>query len=133
MELDLEARLMGEALILNKSLDPTYKDYLNEPLELRRNQLEDLGLTIEDGEVIDKPMIVVTKTRNDDEEIDEYPIVEDMDAYRDQGMGDMIVGKLFCRVICVKARRFDGMVTIYNEFIRDAKMEEWLTRGHMHS
>nr|GEX32794.1 hypothetical protein [Tanacetum cinerariifolium] len=41
-------------------------------------------------------------------------VVEDMDAYRDQGMGDMIVGKLFCRVICVKVRRFDGMVTIYN-------------------
>ncbi|GKC01914.1 zinc finger, CCHC-type containing protein [Tanacetum coccineum] len=41
MELDLEARLMGEALILNRSLDPVYGDYielndLNEPLELRR-------------------------------------------------------------------------------------------------
>ncbi|GJW15720.1 hypothetical protein Tco_0019853 [Tanacetum coccineum] len=41
IELDLEARLMGEALILNRSLDPVYGDYielndLNEPLELRR-------------------------------------------------------------------------------------------------
>ncbi|GKB60223.1 hypothetical protein Tco_0916409 [Tanacetum coccineum] len=27
MELDLEARLMAEALILNRSLDPTYGDY----------------------------------------------------------------------------------------------------------
>ncbi|GJT01636.1 putative reverse transcriptase domain-containing protein [Tanacetum coccineum] len=42
MELDLEARLIREALILNRSLDPLYGDYielndLNEPLELRRN------------------------------------------------------------------------------------------------
>ncbi|GKD54575.1 hypothetical protein Tco_1287962 [Tanacetum coccineum] len=53
MELDLKARLMGEI------------------------KWEDLGLTIEDGEVIDEPMIKETKTRNDDDEIsngmDEYP------------------------------------------------------------
>nr|GEU68879.1 hypothetical protein [Tanacetum cinerariifolium] len=75
MELDSEARLIGEALILNRSLDHSYGDYielndLNEPLELRRDQVEDLGLMIEVGEVIDKPMI--------------------------------------------KARQFDGMITIYN-------------------
>ncbi|GJX48870.1 DNA-directed DNA polymerase [Tanacetum coccineum] len=43
MELDLEARLMGETLVLNRSLDPFLEDYielndLNEPFELRRNQ-----------------------------------------------------------------------------------------------
>ncbi|GKA72480.1 hypothetical protein Tco_0778696 [Tanacetum coccineum] len=37
-----------------------------------------------------------------------------MDAYRDEGMGDVIVGKPFCGEICVKAKRFDGMITIYN-------------------
>ncbi|GKA56896.1 hypothetical protein Tco_0755968 [Tanacetum coccineum] len=115
MELDLEARLMGEALILNRSLDLTYRDYielndLNEPLELRRNQVEDLGPTIEDGEVIDEPMEDIVKTRNDDNEI----IIENMDAYRVEGMGDVIVGKPFCREICIKARQFDGMITIYN-------------------
>ncbi|GJS25226.1 zinc finger, CCHC-type containing protein [Tanacetum coccineum] len=46
MELNLEARLMGEALILNRPLDYIYGYYielndLNEPLELRRNQVED--------------------------------------------------------------------------------------------
>ncbi|GKB63350.1 hypothetical protein Tco_0919536 [Tanacetum coccineum] len=46
MEHDLESRLMGEALILNRSLDHVYGDYielndLNEPLELRRNQVEE--------------------------------------------------------------------------------------------
>ncbi|GKC42467.1 hypothetical protein Tco_1060189, partial [Tanacetum coccineum] len=124
---------------------PTYGDYielndLNEPLELRRNQVEDLGLTIEDGAVTDKPMIEVTKTRNEDKEIegiDEYPsffdfdrkihmdraynlqfscmiVIETMDAYHDEGIGDVIVGKPFCQEICVKAKRFDGMITIYN-------------------
>ncbi|GJQ97399.1 hypothetical protein Tco_0008538 [Tanacetum coccineum] len=113
-------------------------------------------------------------------------------AYRDEGMGDVIVGKPFCREIYVKVRRFDGMITIYNgndgvtyqmvrshprfkhltnakcdkmrpllkvsahdklngishpyqklnflykgvlnlgpEYIRDAKIEEFLTRGHV--
>ncbi|GJZ08735.1 putative reverse transcriptase domain-containing protein [Tanacetum coccineum] len=42
MELDLEARLMGETLVLNRSLDPFLEDYtelndLNEPFKLRRN------------------------------------------------------------------------------------------------
>ncbi|GJV93998.1 hypothetical protein Tco_1541811 [Tanacetum coccineum] len=104
MELDLEARLMGEALILNRSLDHVYGDYielndLNEPLELRRNQVEDLAPTIEDGEVIEKPVIEV---------------VENMDAYRDQDMGEVIIGKMFCREIRIKAKRFDGIIIIYN-------------------
>ncbi|GJZ10282.1 uncharacterized mitochondrial protein-like protein [Tanacetum coccineum] len=206
IELDLEAMLMGEALILNRSLDHVYGDYielndLNEPLELRRNQVEDLGPTIEEGEVIYKLMEDIVKTRNDDNEIsngiDEYPsfcdfdrkihidsdynlqfscmigfehvnaiffpilsinvmsksfynsimkdkvefkgkiivgafinvpifvgnyfvvtnfaVMENMDAYRDEGMGDVIVGKPFCREICVKARQFDEMITIYND------------------
>ncbi|GKB75719.1 hypothetical protein Tco_0942614, partial [Tanacetum coccineum] len=55
MELDLEARLMGETLVINKSLDPLNRDYielndLNEPFELRRNQGDDLMPTIEEGE-----------------------------------------------------------------------------------
>ncbi|GJZ93501.1 hypothetical protein Tco_0665566 [Tanacetum coccineum] len=82
IELDLEGRITGEALIFNRSLDPMYGDYiklndLNEPLELRRNQVEDLGLTIEEGEVINEPMDDIVKTWNDNNEInneiDEYP------------------------------------------------------------
>ncbi|GJT43781.1 retrovirus-related pol polyprotein from transposon TNT 1-94 [Tanacetum coccineum] len=37
-----------------------------------------------------------------------------MDAYRDEGMGDVIVGKEFCSNVDVKAKRFEGMITIYN-------------------
>ncbi|GJX24503.1 putative reverse transcriptase domain-containing protein [Tanacetum coccineum] len=59
MELDLEARLMGETLVLNRSLDPFLEDYielndLNEPFGLRRNQGDDLMPTIEEGEVIEE-------------------------------------------------------------------------------
>ncbi|GJS42849.1 hypothetical protein Tco_0567892 [Tanacetum coccineum] len=122
----------------------------------------------------------------------DFAVLEDMDAYRDEGMGDVIIGKPFLREVGIKAMRFDGMITIYNgndevtyqimrshprfkrhtneqcnkippllkvsdkvekngishayqklkgfykgvlnlgpDYIRDAKMEEWLTRGHV--
>ncbi|GKA94477.1 hypothetical protein Tco_0816515 [Tanacetum coccineum] len=75
MELDLESRLMGDTLVLNRSLDPFFEDYielndLNEPFELRRNQGDDLMLTIEEDEVIEE-----FRTRDDelDTGIDDYP------------------------------------------------------------
>ncbi|GJY83254.1 putative reverse transcriptase domain-containing protein [Tanacetum coccineum] len=66
MELDLEARLIGETLVINRSLDPLNGDYielndLNEPFELRRYQGDDLMPTIEEGEVIEE-----FKTRDDE-------------------------------------------------------------------
>ncbi|GJT62773.1 retrovirus-related pol polyprotein from transposon TNT 1-94 [Tanacetum coccineum] len=77
----IKARLMGEALVLNRSLDPFLEDYielndLNEPFELRRNQGDDLMPTIEEGEVIKE-----FKTRDDelDVGIDDYPSYYDYD------------------------------------------------------
>ncbi|GKA09972.1 retrovirus-related pol polyprotein from transposon TNT 1-94 [Tanacetum coccineum] len=242
-KLDLEARLMGETLILNRSLDPLYGVYielndLNEPLELRRNQVDDLEPTIEEDKVVDKPMFDEVKTRNDGNMISRlngYPsycdfdkrihidykiefkgrnelgnfvnapvfignfygitnftIVEDTNPYLDEGMGDVIVGEPFCKALCVEPRIFNGIITICDgdnsvtyqmmwsnarfkhltnekcnkipsllkvseqdkmneishsyqklkgfykgvlnlepKFIRDAKGEEWLTRGHI--
>ncbi|GKE21644.1 homeodomain-like protein [Tanacetum coccineum] len=204
MELDLEARLIGEALILNRSQDPDFGDFLelndlNEPLELRNHENEDLDTKIEEGEIIDEPVVDVVKTRHDDErveKIDEYPsfydydrqihinyaynlqfscmigyehvnakffpvlssnimskilynwimkgkikykgknvvgtfinvpifvgnffivtdfiVMENMDAYQDKNMGDVIFRKPFCRDASVEARRFDGFMTIHN-------------------
>nr|GEU70359.1 hypothetical protein [Tanacetum cinerariifolium] len=59
MELDLEAGLMGETFVLNRSLDPIFEDYiklndLNVPLKLRRNQVDDLMATIKDGKVVEE-------------------------------------------------------------------------------
>ncbi|GKB65765.1 hypothetical protein Tco_0927177 [Tanacetum coccineum] len=85
MELDLEARLMGETLVINRSLDPLNRDYiklndLNEPFELRRNQGDDLMPTIVEGEVIEE-----FRSRDDelDAGIDDYP-----------RMGDVIFGSI---------------------------------------
>ncbi|GJZ67042.1 hypothetical protein Tco_0630282 [Tanacetum coccineum] len=41
--------------------------------------------------------------------------LEDMDAYRDEGMGDVIFGEPFLREFRINAKRFDGMITIYND------------------
>ncbi|GJV69734.1 homeodomain-like protein [Tanacetum coccineum] len=280
MDIDLEARLMGETLILNRLLDLLYGDYielndLNEPLMLRRNRVDDLEPTIMEGEVVNKPTIDIVKARSDFiSGLDDYPseydfdrrihidyacnlkfscmigfeyvhgnfllilpinvmskkfyntimkdkiefrgrnelgnfvnapvfignfyvitdftVVEDMDPYLDEGMGDVIVGEPFCKASCVEARRFDRIITIRDgndsvtyqmvrenprfkhltnekcnkippllkvseqdkmneishsyqnlkgfykgvlnlrpEFIRDAKVKEWLTHGHL--
>nr|GEW19990.1 RNA-directed DNA polymerase, eukaryota [Tanacetum cinerariifolium] len=37
-----------------------------------------------------------------------------MDAYRDEGMGDVIFGEPFLRKVRINARWFEGMITIYN-------------------
>ncbi|GJR51109.1 hypothetical protein Tco_1401630 [Tanacetum coccineum] len=134
MDLDLEARLMGETLVLNRSLDPLFGDCiilndLNVPLELRRNQVDDLMPTIEEGKVVEE-----FRARNNTRMVSEifgYPSDCDHDkkicidyahnlnfrrygCYRDEGMGDVIFGESFLREVRINARRFEGMITIYN-------------------
>nr|GEY54363.1 hypothetical protein [Tanacetum cinerariifolium] len=166
-------------------------------VELRRNQFNDLMLTIEEGKVINAPMDDLVNSRNDklDTRINDYPsdcdydkkiridcahnlkfscmigfefvhvnfflilyvnamskkfhnsimkdkleykgnnvvralmnvpifvgnfyvvtdfaVLEDMDDYRDEGMGDVIVGEPFLKEIRIKARWFEGIITIY--------------------
>ncbi|GJT09534.1 mitochondrial proton/calcium exchanger protein-like protein isoform X1 [Tanacetum coccineum] len=182
IELDLEARLMGETLVLNRSLDPFLEDYielndLNEPLELRRNQRDDLMPTIEEVEVIKE-----FRTRGEDLDtgIDDYPsycdsdkkfhnsimkdkmvykgnnvvgavmnvpifvgtfsvvtdfaVLEDMDAYRDEGMGDVSEKdkKNGISHAYQKLKGFyKGALNIGPDYIRNVKTEEWLIRGHI--
>nr|GEW80368.1 hypothetical protein [Tanacetum cinerariifolium] len=57
MKFDLEARLMGEALVIDISQDPSFEDFIKlndlyKHIELRRNQVEDFSPTIGDGEWI---------------------------------------------------------------------------------
>ncbi|GJU89943.1 hypothetical protein Tco_1302366 [Tanacetum coccineum] len=124
--------------------------------------------------------------------VTDFTVLENIDDYRDEGMGDVIFGEQFLRDVGIKTRRFERMITIYNVneevtyqmvrshlrfkhhtneqcnkippllkvseedkmneishsyqklkgfykgvlnlgpyYIRDAKMEEWLTRGHI--
>ncbi|GJV06079.1 hypothetical protein Tco_1343735 [Tanacetum coccineum] len=218
IELDLEARLMGKTLVLNRSLDPFFGDYielndLNVPLELRRDQVDDL-MPIEEGEVIKEFRAKNDARLKDKLEykgnnvvealmnipisvgtfsiLTDFAVLEDMDAYRDEGMDDVIFGEPFLREVRINAIRFEGMITVHNgneevtyqmvwshprfkhhtneqynkimsllkvgkedmmneishsyqmlksfykgvlnlgpEYVRDAKMEEWLTRGHI--
>ncbi|GKC51457.1 ribonuclease H-like domain, reverse transcriptase, RNA-dependent DNA polymerase, partial [Tanacetum coccineum] len=79
MDFDLEARLMGETLFLNRLFDPLYGDYielndLNEPLELKRNRVGDLKPIVEEGEVVDEPIMDIVKIRwNFIGVLDDYP------------------------------------------------------------
>ncbi|GJT52528.1 hypothetical protein Tco_0978685 [Tanacetum coccineum] len=45
---------------------------------------------------------------------DYFAVLEDMDAYRDKGMGDVIFGKPFLKEVGINARWLEGMITIYN-------------------
>nr|GEW35471.1 E3 ubiquitin-protein ligase [Tanacetum cinerariifolium] len=147
MELDLEARLMGESLMLNRLLDPLYGDYielnnLNLPLELRRYQVNDLMTYIEECEVVDKQMIEEVKARDDNKMVSkvfgylviitkanvpifignfcvltDFAVVKDMDPYLDEGMREVLVREPFCKVSWVETKRFDGIVTIHDKDI----------------
>ncbi|GJU32954.1 putative reverse transcriptase domain-containing protein [Tanacetum coccineum] len=199
MELDLEARLMGETLVLNRSLDPFFEDYielndLNVPLELRRDQVDDLMPTIEEGEVVEEfrarndarmvskifgypsdcdhdkkiridcthnlkfscmigfeflhanffPILYINVMSNKfynsirKEKLEykgnnvvralmnipifvgtfsiltDFVVLEDMDSYRNEGIGDVIFGEPFLREVGINAKRFEGMITIHD-------------------
>ncbi|GKG08221.1 hypothetical protein Tco_0334053 [Tanacetum coccineum] len=45
--------------------------------------------------------------------VTDFAILEDMDAYRDEGMSDVIVGEPFLREVGIKARQFEGIITLY--------------------
>ncbi|GJV23611.1 homeodomain-like protein [Tanacetum coccineum] len=208
----VEARLMGETLVLTRSLYPFLEDYielnyLNEPYELRRNQGDDLMPTIEEGEVIEE-----FRTRNEDLDarIDDYPsycdsdkkihidcahslkfscmigfefthvnffpllyvdvmskkfhnsimkdkmvykgnnvvgalmnvpifvgtfsvvtdfvVLEDMDAYRNEGIGKVIAGEPFLREVGIKAKRFEGIITLNKS---DDEVTYQMVRSHL--
>ncbi|GJZ59732.1 hypothetical protein Tco_0615548 [Tanacetum coccineum] len=140
MKLDLEARLK-ERLVLNRSLDPLSEDYielndLNEPFELRRNQGDNLMPTIEEGDVIKE-----FRTRNEDLDtgINNYPsycdddkkihidFLEDMYAYRNNEMGDVIFGEPFLREVRIKTKQFEGIITLYNG---DVEVTYQMVRSH---
>ncbi|GKF90541.1 hypothetical protein Tco_0274242, partial [Tanacetum coccineum] len=44
-----------------------------------------------------------------------FIVMENMDGYRDQDMGDTILGEPLCKASCVEARRFDRLITIHND------------------
>ncbi|GJR18251.1 hypothetical protein Tco_0966778 [Tanacetum coccineum] len=116
-------------LVLNKIIRPflgrlNELNNLNEPFELRRNQEDDLIPSIEEGEVIEE-----FRARDDELDIgiDDYPILEDIDAYRDDGMGDVIFGEPFLKEVGIKTKWFEGIITLYNS---DDEVTYQMVRSH---
>ncbi|GJY17019.1 reverse transcriptase domain-containing protein [Tanacetum coccineum] len=46
--------------------------------------------------------------------VTDFAVLENMDEYRDEGIGDVIFGEPFLREVGIKTRRFEGIITIYN-------------------
>ncbi|GJV28009.1 hypothetical protein Tco_1384457, partial [Tanacetum coccineum] len=102
---------------------------------------DNLMPTVEEGEVVNKPMIEEVITRNDNKMVSNIIgylsyydqdekihidcahnlnfscmiVVEDMDPYLDEGMGEVVIGEPFCKVSCVETKRFDGNITIHDK------------------
>ncbi|GKC37377.1 hypothetical protein Tco_1049761, partial [Tanacetum coccineum] len=52
----------------------------------------------------------------------------DMDAYRDEGMSDVIFGKPFLREVGIKTKRFKGIITLYKS---DDEVTYQMVRSHL--
>ncbi|GKE88513.1 hypothetical protein Tco_1565988, partial [Tanacetum coccineum] len=46
--------------------------------------------------------------------VTDFVVLKNMDAYHDEGMGDVIIGEPFLRELGIKTKRFEGIITIYN-------------------
>ncbi|GKC05657.1 hypothetical protein Tco_0997267 [Tanacetum coccineum] len=66
--------------------------------------------------------------------VTDFAVLEDMDAYRDEGMGNVSDEdkKNGISHPYQKLKGFyKGFLNLGPDYIRDAKTEEWLTRGHI--
>nr|GEU59811.1 putative ribonuclease H-like domain-containing protein [Tanacetum cinerariifolium] len=112
MELDLEARLIEETLVLNRSLDPFFKNYielndLNVHLELIRDQVDDLTPTIKEGEVVEE-----FRAKNDARMILQFYKIRMLIVMKEWAM--LFLANRFLREVGNNTRWFKGMITIQN-------------------
>ncbi|GKB27990.1 homeodomain-like protein [Tanacetum coccineum] len=61
------------------------------------------------GALMNVPIFVATFSV-----VTDFAVFKNMNAYRNEGMGDVVFGKPFLREVGIKTRRFEGMITIYN-------------------
>ncbi|GJT39528.1 putative ribonuclease H-like domain-containing protein [Tanacetum coccineum] len=74
------------------------------------------------GALMNMPIFVETFSVMTD-----FAVLENMDDYRDEGMGDVIFGEPFLREVGIKTRRFEGMITICNG---DDEVTYQMVRSH---
>ncbi|GJU55732.1 hypothetical protein Tco_1229446 [Tanacetum coccineum] len=60
--------------------------------------------------------------------VSDFSVLEDMDAYCDEGMGDVIFGKPFLREVGIKTKRFEGIITLYKS---DDEVTYQMVRSHL--
>ncbi|GJY01481.1 hypothetical protein Tco_0359633 [Tanacetum coccineum] len=56
-----------------------------------------------------------------------FAVLENIDAYRDEGMCNVIFGEPFLREANIKAKRFEGMITLYKG---DDEVTYQMVRSH---
>ncbi|GKA03332.1 hypothetical protein Tco_0676113 [Tanacetum coccineum] len=59
--------------------------------------------------------------------VSDFAVLEDMDAYRDEGMCDVIFGEPFLREVGIKTKRFEGIITLYKS---DDEVTYQMVRSH---
>ncbi|GJR16428.1 putative reverse transcriptase domain-containing protein [Tanacetum coccineum] len=74
------------------------------------------------GALMNVPIFVGTFSVTTD-----FAVLEDMDAYRDNEMGDIIFGEAFLREVGIKTKRFEGIITLYNG---DNEVTYQMVRSH---
>nr|GEZ75424.1 homeodomain-like protein [Tanacetum cinerariifolium] len=57
----------------------------------------------------------------------DFVVFENMDAYHDEGMGDVIIGKPFLREVGIKSKWFKGTITLYKD---DKSVTYQMVRSH---
>ncbi|GKA11145.1 putative reverse transcriptase domain-containing protein, partial [Tanacetum coccineum] len=60
--------------------------------------------------------------------VTDFAVLESMDAYHDERMGDVIFGEPFLREVGINTRRFEWMITIYNG---DDEVTYQMMRSHL--
>ncbi|GJW42416.1 hypothetical protein Tco_0071215 [Tanacetum coccineum] len=75
---------------------------------IMKDRMEYMGNNVV-GALMNVPIFIGTFSVTTD-----FAVLEDMDDYRDEEMGDVIFGKPFLNEVRINARRFDGMITVYN-------------------
>ncbi|GKD77455.1 hypothetical protein Tco_1340076 [Tanacetum coccineum] len=57
----------------------------------------------------------------------DFAVLEDMDSYRDNKIGDVIFGEPFLREVRIKTKRVEGIITLYNG---DDEVTYQMVRSH---
>ncbi|GKG32932.1 hypothetical protein Tco_0430442, partial [Tanacetum coccineum] len=57
----------------------------------------------------------------------DFTVSENMDTYRDDGMGDVIFSEPFLREVGIKTKQFKGIITLYNG---DDEVSYQMVRSH---